>query len=263
MLLKPRIVPRPNPKRLREGRPRSMTLIAAFRCPKGGVLLCADREEDDGYNKREVDKLYRIMHQELVSCDVWLAGSGSGDLIRKFRAQLHGSLIAAVQRGHDVFDDHEKLIQKELADFYRQWNSDIKKSNGLQFIVVIAPLRPDRVPILYRTSATALIPYPEYCATGSGQPIADYLADRLSTYGSLESRATGLMAAFIFREAQGSAIGVGFGADMVFIHEGGKSRYWIPAARVKELEACIPALGDCILGWWPENTVTPEWYKDW
>jgi hypothetical protein len=240
-----------------------MTLIAAFRCPRGGVLLCADREEDDGYNKREVDKIYHIIHQDLVSCEIWLAGAGSGDLIRKFRSKLHNALVSAVQVGHDVFNEHESLIEAELGAFYRQWGADIRKSNGLQFIVVVAPLRPDRVPILYRTSGTALTPYPEYCATGTGQPIADYLSDRLGVYGSLESRSTGLMAAFIFREAQGTALGVGFGADMVFIHEGGKTLYWIPAIRVKELEACVPTLGDCVLGYWPENTVTPKWYKDW
>lgn len=239
-----------------------MTLIAAFRCPKNGILLCADREEDDGYNKRETDKIYQIPHQDLISCEIWIAGAGDGELIRKFRSQLHGSLITAVQAGCDVFKEHENLIQTELAGFHRQWGAAIRKS-GLHFLVVVASLKPDRFPILYRTSASALIPYPEYCAIGAGQPIADYLADRLGDYGNLESRATGLLAAFIFREAQGSAIGVGFGTDMVFIHEGGKTKYWIPAIRVKELEACIPPLGECILGYWPDHITAPEWYKDW
>jgi hypothetical protein len=239
-----------------------MTLIAAFRCPKGGVLLCADREEIDGYNKKEVDKIYRIPVTELQTCDVFLAGSGDGDLIRKFRAQLHGSLLLALDAQRNIFEEHETLIETALADFYRQWGADLKKSGGMQFIVVIAPMRQDRVPFLYRTSATALIPYPKYCATGTGQPISDYLVDRLSVYGSLQSRFTGILAAFIFREAQSTALGVGL-ADMMFIHEGGKSRYTIPAVRVEELQKCIPPLGDCILSCWPEEIRAPEWYKDW
>ena len=55
---KPRpIIPRPEAKRL-SGRPR-MTLVAAFRARENGILLCADREETDGWlQKRSVDKIY-------------------------------------------------------------------------------------------------------------------------------------------------------------------------------------------------------------
>jgi len=37
-----------------------VTLVAAFRSGNGGILLCADREENEGYAKREVDKIYHI-----------------------------------------------------------------------------------------------------------------------------------------------------------------------------------------------------------
>lgn len=37
-----------------------MTLIAGFRANKGGILLGADREENDGFSKREVGKISRV-----------------------------------------------------------------------------------------------------------------------------------------------------------------------------------------------------------
>ena len=197
-----------------------------------------------------------------MSCDVWLVGSGHGDLIRKFQSKLHGSLISAVGTGCDVYDDHETLIQTELASFHQQWGAEIKKY-GLDFIIVVSPYRPTRVPILYKTNKTALVPSPEYCAVGTGKPISDYLSDRLFEYGRLESRATGILAAFVLREAQHSASGAGLGADMVFIHESGKSLYFIPPAKVKELEECIPPLGECIESCWPRKVVAPEWFVEW
>lgn len=256
------IVPHPKPKRHRERRPRQMTLVAGFRCPKGGVLLCADREEGDGFNKREVDKIYRIPVTELQLCDVWLAGSGGGDLIRTFQSKLHASLLSASQAGQNVFDEHEALIQAELAAFHRQRSSDIKKY-GLGFVIVVSPQRPDRVPLLYRTSNTFLVPQPEYCALGTGQPISDYLCDRLFEYGKLESRATGILAAFILREAENSASGVGLGANMVFIHEGDKSMLFIGKDQVAELQAAVPPLRDCFYSYWPQHVVAPSWFKEW
>jgi len=239
-----------------------MTLIAGFRCRMGGVLLCADREEDDGYNKREMDKIYRIPVQDLVSCDIWLAGAGHGDLIRKFQSKLHSSLIIAVSRqGRDVYDDHETLIQAELADFHRQWGSEIKKY-GLDFIVVVAPYRPNRVPILCKTNKTALVPSPEYCAIGAGKPISDYLADRLLHYDRLDRPTLALLAAFILREAQHSASGVGLGADMKFIHDGGYCWRELFKDRVKELQEEIPALEDAIYAHWKDHVRIPEWLQN-
>jgi hypothetical protein len=239
-----------------------MTLVAGFRCRQGGVLLCADREEDDGYNKREIDKLYRIPVQDLISCEIWLAGSGSGDLIRKFQPQLHASLIAAVTTGRDVFEQHESLIQTELASFHGRWAKEIKQTGPLNFIVVIAPFRPNRVPILYRTNKAILAPYPEYCAAGSGQPISDYLADRLFHYDRMERPLLAILAAFILREAQHSASGVGLGADMKFIHDGGEySRREIFKDQVRQLQDGIPALGDAIFGCWEKQVKIPEWLQ--
>ena len=79
--------------------------------------------------------------------------------------------------------------------------------------------------MLYRTEAAALIPEPYFYAVGSGKPVADYLADRLYEHGRLGKRDLVILAAFILREAGESSIGVGMGANMVFINEGDKAMH--------------------------------------
>ena len=74
------VLPHPKLKRLPKG-PRPMTLVAAYRSAEGGVLLCADREENDGWlAKRSVDKIYPI---HLLPCDFYLAGAGPTPAIVK------------------------------------------------------------------------------------------------------------------------------------------------------------------------------------
>src|SRR5271165_6867460 len=90
--------PRPKVERLPR-RPHPMTLIAAFRCRNNGVLLCADREINDGVSKREVEKIYRIL---LKGCEIFIAGAGtSWDSITKAYAEIHESLHLAAEKGAD------------------------------------------------------------------------------------------------------------------------------------------------------------------
>ena len=253
----PRIVQKVHPRRLPERKLLSMTLVAGFRCRQGGVLLCSDREENDRYNKREVDKIHRIPVTQLRTCDVFIAGAGSGDLIRKFRSQLHDSLVSAATKGN-VFEAHEALIQTELDNFYKQWGEDIEES-GLVFIVVVAPFQMNLAPLLYRTNKTALVLFFEYCAIGTGQSVSDYFADRLFHYDRMERPLLAILAAFILREAQTSAYGVGLGGDMEFIHDGEDSLRHLYKDKVRELQDLVPPLEEAIYQCWEKRVNIPEW----
>jgi hypothetical protein len=237
-----------------------MTLVAAFRCRTGGILLCGDREENDGYNKREVDKLQRIPSTELQTCDIFLAGAGNADLIRIFEPRIRESLNRSYASGRDIFAEHEALLTAELAECYKGRNQEIKKNEDVEFIVVVAPsvYIPNRVPMLYRTNGTKLIPAPLYCACGTGKPIADYFADRLFHYDRMERGALAFLAAFILREAGTSASGVGLGNDMVFISDGDHSFRYVYKEKIEELQAAIPKLQDCIIPCWT-NIAIPDW----
>ena len=107
----------------------------------------------------------------------------------------------------------------------------------MYLIVIVASRAPGIVPLLYRTEGDVLIPEPIYTAHGSGKTISDYLADRLFEYDRLDKGMVGILAAFIFREAERSATGVGMGTDMVFIHEGNKKLHFITPDAAKEIEA--------------------------
>ena len=71
-----------------------MTLVAAFRCKNGGILLCADREENDGFLRREVNKICRI--RELIPCEFFIAGAGKSAIITNARLEIHKSMKTGV-----------------------------------------------------------------------------------------------------------------------------------------------------------------------
>jgi 20S proteasome alpha/beta subunit len=208
----PRALPVPKPKRPPK-RNVAMTLVAAFRGPGGGVLLCADREENDGYSKREVDKIYRI---SMIQCQIFMAASGPSVAISKTNMEIHNAIQQKFADGGDILLKYRSLIEGVLHTVHAQFE-DLLKEYPMNLLIVIAPNFPNTSPVLYRTDGAVMLPEDHYAAYGSGKTIADYLADRLYKYGHLDRACTLGLAAFIFREAQRTASGVGLGADMVFI----------------------------------------------
>jgi len=247
-----------NPKRLPK-RKVPMTLVAAFRCQNGGILLCADREEDDGYNKREINKIYQV--HGLSDCDVFIAGAGMTGPITRACADidevLHKADAGLERKG--VWLEHRGLVESSLKVLYKNYPENMKESGGMGLLIIVAPHAENNVPILYRTDRWMLIPESHYAAYGSGKPIADYFAGRLFEFERLEKAFMAILAAFILREAQRTASGVGLGADMVFIHEGNKSLHFAPPNAVKELESGIPNLSDAIFSYWKDHATAPEW----
>jgi hypothetical protein len=116
--------------------------------------------------------------------------------------------------------------------------------------------------MIYHNHADLLVPAPLYCSHGSGKTIADYLADRLYEHGRFDKGSLAVLAAFIFREAERSASGVGLGTDMIFIQEHKKQLHFIAPKYVRELEASIPTLWECVHPCWEKSVSIPEWlYK--
>jgi 20S proteasome alpha/beta subunit len=246
--------PLPYPARLRERKPRRMTLANAFRCRNGGILLCADREENDGYNKREVDKIYRI--RELHAFEVFVSGSGPSGVITRTCAEIHELLLREEYAGSDLWNEHKQIIETKLKTLHRDYSANLKQF-PMNLLMVIAE-RSQFSPLLYRTDLAMLIPEQQYAACGTGKPISDYLTDRLYQQ-PLDKRAAVVLAAFIGREAEASASGVGFGMDMVVIHENNRSLHFIPPNKVKELASSIPDLLGCITPCWEKSVEVPDW----
>jgi 20S proteasome alpha/beta subunit len=235
-----------------------MTLIAAFRCADNGVLLCADRQDDDSFAKRPFDKIYRIV--EFPQCQILIAGSGVTACVIDAWAEIHQSIGKASQAGRDILVEHRSIIEASLKAVHVRHKEDLK-TYPLGLIAVIAPRAPKGIPILYRSDKSSLIPESLYIAYGTGKTISDYFADRLYKHG-LSNEILATLAAFILREAEQSASGVGLGGDMVFICPGGMLLKFMHTESIAEIQAGIPPLGDFIYSHWTEHIKTPKWLKD-
>jgi 20S proteasome alpha/beta subunit len=231
-----------------------MTLIAAFRTRKNGVLLCADREEDDGYLKREVDKIYRFAMNQ---CEIFLAAAGPSAVTTVAYSQIYEHLRRAEMSGINVTAEHGRLLRECLVEIHREYQQELE-SCSMGLIAVVASLMPETVPMVYVSSGAVLAPAGPYVATGTGKLVSDYLAHRLykQEHGN---DVLVLVAGFICREAEQATSGVGLGFDWVFIHDGNKSRRELAPDLVREIQAGIPKLEEAIYPYWKERATIPAW----
>jgi hypothetical protein len=234
-----------------------MTLVAAFRCRDNGILLCADRQDDDGYVKRPVDKIYR--ETGLSNCEVFIAGSGPTTAVLDSCQEIHKALEKAAHYDKsDVLIEHQSIIEASLKAIHIKHKEDLKWMR-LGLLIVVVPRNPNGMPILYRNDRSTLIPESEYAAHGTGKPLSDYFAIRLYKYGQPNDYLA-VLAAFILREAEESVSGVGLGSDMIFIRSGISLRY-LHTDSISEIQAGIPPLKDAIHSYWGEHIKVPDWLK--
>jgi len=234
-----------------------MTLIAAFRCRDNGILLCADRAEEDSYARRPIGKIWKF--GGLKDCEVLIAGSGTTVTVKDACIEIDRSLRKSADAGMNLLTDHVSVIEESLKGTHLRYKEDLKQW-PLGLLVVIAPRLAGNPPILYRTDRHHLVQEVLYYAYGTGKTIADYLADRLYVHG-LPNNLLLTLATFIFREAERSAPGVGLGNDMVLIHTGGRKFGFLHTDSVKEIEAGIPGIKEAIWSYWQSYLKPPEWLK--
>jgi hypothetical protein len=165
-------LPFPKPKRLPKGT-LPMTLVAAFRCHRGGLLLCADREENYGDVKREIDKICEI---NLPSLQVFIAGTGPSSVINQTCLEFRHAMTLAFAEGKDMAREHKPLMEDTLKSIHKHYAANLKHW-PLGLIVVFAPYDRSMVPLLYRTELSMMVSEPLYVGYGAGKALCDYLAD--------------------------------------------------------------------------------------
>jgi 20S proteasome alpha/beta subunit len=232
-----------------------MTLVAAFRCQDGGVLLCADREENDDYVKQDVDK---ICHIKMIPCSLFIAGSGLSSIIKNAETKIHGDLIKALSDSVDLVSQHQTLIETSLKSIYETY-SDTLAECPMELIVVFVAHSIEYIPIVYRSEMAILTPEPIYRSCGSGKMISDYLSGRLYEYPGMTQQDLIALAAFIFREAHVAAVGVGSKVDMNFIWGFDKGRLKLAPDIVKTIQDGIPSLSDSLRHHWKDHAKIPEY----
>jgi 20S proteasome alpha/beta subunit len=233
-----------------------MTLIAAFRAREGGILLCADREENDGFSKREVEKISRL---SLLQCQMFIAGAGYAPIIKKAQRACEEAISNAAKEGADLRTEHHDLLERALEATYTRYVKS--QDDEIALLIAMVPESEPRIPILYRSHSAMLVQESLYAAGGSGKFISDFLADRLYQHGIGKAQLL-LLASFIFREAGQAVSGVGFEAEMVLIYNGDRSLQFYGTQSVKELQTGIPKISDSIYAHWKDNAKLPEWWGD-
>lgn len=250
--------PKPHPKiQRRERRVKAMTLIAAFRCRNTGVLLCTDREEDDGYTKRGIDKIFRSGFQQF---ELFCAAAGPTTAVLDGFAEINKNLhVAANVEKRDILLEHQSIIESSLKAIHTKHKSDLNQF-PMNMLLVVAPRSPNAIPALYKTDRSTLISEGFYAAFGTGRLLSDYFTSYLYEHG-LGDEYLAVLAAFILRETERYASGVGHGGDMVFICPNGLYKFLYKES-IAEIQAGIPELKDAIHGEWAEHLKVPTWLKD-
>jgi 20S proteasome alpha/beta subunit len=234
-----------------------MTLVAAFRCRNSGVLLCADRKEDDGVAIKEIEK---IRHTGFRQFEMFMAGAGLTTTVADAWAEITQDLYKVnFDKERNLLMEHRSLIEASLEVIHEKHKEDLKYS-PLSLLIVIAPYQHNSIPILYRTDRTTLIQEAEYAACGSGQTLSDYFAGYLYKHG-LPDDYLAVLASFVLKEAEKYASGVGSGNDMFFICPGGV-RKELHTDSISQIQAGIPSLADAIHSYWAEHFKPPPWLKD-
>lgn len=234
-----------------------MTLVAAFRCHRGGLLLCADREETYGIDvKREIDKIFKI---EFPTGQVFIAGSGPSSVITVASLEIRQALIRGFAENIDLEREHKNLIEEVLKSIHQRYAQNLEHW-PLGLIVIFAPFNRSMAPLLYRTEFSMMVSEPIYVGYGAGKTLSDYLADRLyvNSYDQIDDATLLAVAAFIFREVEKTVVGVGLGVDAIFIHEGSPLSKTIGKDHIKAIQDQIPPLSDCIFAGWKNRINIPS-----
>lgn len=254
----------PKPVRLPKGHGR-MTLVAGFRLDRGGILICADREESNGVAKRSVDKIERF---NLHSSSYVIAGAGSSPVLANALPRIRQSLQDAQKAGKDLPLEHQLVIQSSLRSLYEEmiWRRNDEADRNISLIIAASfgRYKGQIRTALYGNYDDTLYPANAYICEGCGRDLAYYLADKLYSgpYPNLPNRPQAIVqAAFIFKEVRESISGVGLGTDMLLVSGIEWGIRYIPHPEVKQLEKALPELREGIQLAWNKGLKIPDWIK--
>ena len=111
-----------------------MALIAGFRLHRGGILICADRQQLTGAGKHSVEKIDRF---SLSSSSYVVAGTGSSPILANALPQIRQSLQEAEKKGKDLRAEHQSIIGAALRPLHEEmiWGRSDEIERGISLIV--------------------------------------------------------------------------------------------------------------------------------
>jgi hypothetical protein len=242
-----------------------MTLIAGFRLNRGGILICADREESSGSGKRSVEKIDRL---NLLNSSYVIAGAGSSAILANTLPRIGIALKDAEDKGVDLLREHQSVINSALRPIYETliWGRPDEDDRNINLIIAssFGQKKGEIATALYGNYEDTLYPANLYICDGCGRDLAYYLADKLYSgpYSGLPNRTAAIVqAAFIFKEVRDSVAGVGLGTDMVLLSGIERGVRIIPHKTVKELDDNLPDIQEGVAAAWATGLKIPDWLK--
>lgn len=244
---------------------RFMTLIAGFRLHRGGILICADREQLAGAGKHSLDKIDRF---SLVGSSYVVAGTGSVPVLANALPRIRQSLQDAERDGRDLRLDHQAVIGAALRPLHEEmiWGRPDEKERSISLIIAASfgQQKGEISTALYGNYGDTLYPANAYLCEGTGRDLAYYLSDKLysGVYFSLPNRTKAIVqAAFIFRGVREAVSGIGLETDMVLLSGTERGVKIIPYGVIERLEREITEIQSGLQRAWSQGLKLPEWLK--
>lgn len=242
-----------------------MTLIAGFRLHRGGILVCADREQLTGAGKHSVDKIDRF---SLAGSSYVIAGTGSSPVLANALPRIRQSLQEAEKNGKDLRTEHQSVISAALRPLHEEmiWGRPDENERSISLIVAASfgQQKGEISTALYGNYADSLYPANAYLCEGSGRDLAYYLTDKLysGVYFSLPNRAKAIVqAAFIFRGVREAVSGIGLETEMVLLSGMERGVRIVPYAVIEKLDQELSEIQQGIQLAWNQGLRIPDWLK--
>jgi 20S proteasome alpha/beta subunit len=195
-------------EKMRFERKPQMTFIAGLQCTDG-IILCSDSLESDGYNKKNVQKLFT--HEVEGKWGIGFGCSGSAAACTNFSDRL----LELIRDFGDEYDRRgtEKIIEAAMAYMRREYSTET-----LEVVVGMWSCSPLETR-LYRASthSQCISVESDYVCAGLDTSLARFLLDSIITNDVTVFDAM-YIAAFVISIMKEKADGVGGPTQMVWHH---------------------------------------------
>ena len=195
-----------------------MTFIAGLRCPDG-IVLCSDSLESDGYNKKNVQKLYN--HEIEGNWGIGFGCSGTAAACTNFSDRLLELL-----RDFEDYDRRgtEKLVEATMAYMRKEYPAE-----NLDVIVGLWGCSPAETRLYRAQSHSQCISVEsDYACAGLDVSLARFLLDSILTPDATVFDVM-YIAAFVTSIMKEKADGVGGPTQMLWHHT--KGLRWAKATK--------------------------------
>ena len=236
-----RMTPRPQIKRLPER--KHVTIIAGFKS-EDGIIICGDTQETQGDNKRNVNKIrVEPQHAEMlkimagVDLAVAFGGAGHGPFVDMIidKSWHAASSTKSITEAASAIESEIKRIYKEYGGIYQR--------GQCPYAEILYGIKADGESRLFMASGPIIVEKEEYETSGTGSPLANYLASkmygaRLTLYQCL------ILATYVLLQTKGHVEGCGGESHIAVLRNDGRCGL-VDKRRVEAITSLLDSADTC------------------